>query len=220
MFPPAPLLFNLFVYYSFSICPQAQLIYFLCPSNYHLYSLDQFDTRKISSRSFFALHIFSSESTKLRALRALAPCVLSCLVPYVPSCLTCLVPYVLSCFTCLVPYVLSCPTCLVPYVLSCLTCLVPYVLSCLTCFVPYVLLCPTCLVPYMLSCLTCFLPYVPFALRASCQTCSRVSRVLGVLVPQVSCALRVLGLAGTLRALLLLVPHLLQVFQVYASHVF
>ena len=97
---------------------------------------------------------------------------------------------------------------------------VPYVLSCPTCLMPYVLLCLTCLVPYVLSCLTCLVPYVPFALGASCQTWSRVSRVLGALVPHVSCTLLVLRLARTLRALLFLVPHLLQVFQVYASHVF
>ena len=102
-----------------------------------------------------------------------------------------------------VPYVLSCLTCFVPYVPLCLTCLVPYVLSCLTCLVPYVLLCLTCLLPYMLSCLTCLVLYVPFALRASCQTCSRVSCVLRTLVPHVSSTLGVLGLPQTIHALLL-----------------
>ena len=113
-----------------------------------------------------------------------------------------------------VPYVLSCPTCLVSYVPSCFTCLVPYVPRALR------VLCLTCLVPNVLSCLTCLVSYVPFALGASCQTCSCVSRVLGALVTHVFYALLILGLARTLRALLLIVPHLLQVFQVNASHVF
>ena len=112
------------------------------------------------------------------------------------------------------------PSCLVPYVLSCPTYLVSYVPRTLRVLMLHVLLCPTCLVSYMLWCLPCLVPYVPFALRSSFQTCSRVTRVLGALVPHVSCALLVLGLARTLRALLRLVPHLLQVFQVNASHVF
>ena len=166
MFPPAPLLFSLFVYYSFSIYSQAQLIYFLCPSNYHLHSLDQFDTRKISFRSSFALDIFSSESAKLRALRALAPYVLSCLVPYVLSCLTCLVPYVLSCLTCLVPYMLSCLTCLVPYVPRASRA------SCPTCSCALRALCPRCSRASRASYLMCLLPYVP---RAKLALVSHVS---------------------------------------------
>ena len=44
---------------------------------------------------------------------------------------------------------------------------------------------PTCFVPYILSCFTNLVPYVPLALRASCQTCCRVSHVLCALVPHV-----------------------------------
>ena len=71
-----------------------------------------------------------------------------------------------------------CLTCPVLYVLSRLTCLMPYVSRVLRTLVHYVLPCPTCLVPYMLSCLTCLMLYVPCVLRASCQSCSCVSRVL------------------------------------------
>ena len=122
------------------------------------------------------------EFAKLRALRALVPCVpraLHALVPHVPyvlSCLTCLVPYVLLCLTCLVPYVLSCPTCLVPYVLSCRTCsralrtLAYYVLSCI---VPYVFLC--------LTCLTC--SCTSSALRFACSRAARDSGSTGPCAP-------------------------------------
>ena len=95
------------------------------------------------------------ESTKLRATRALVPCVsraLRALVTHAPRDLRAVVPYVLSGLTWLVPYVPSLSRvsralrdpvllCLVPYVSSCLTCLVPYVLSRLRCLVPYVLSC-------------------------------------------------------------------------------
>ena len=141
-----------------------------------------------------------NESAKLRALRAL--------VLYVPraSCPTCSRTLRASCLTCSRAPRASCLTCSCAASASCSRvssascpkCLVPYVPSCLTCLVPYVLCCLTWLVPYMLSCL----------------------RALGVLVSHVPCALLVLGLARTLRALLLLGPHLLQLFQVYASHLF
>ena len=130
------------------------------------------------------------ESAKLRALRAL--------VPYVPRALRAPVPYVPRALRALVPHV---PRALRAPVSCESRALVPYVPRALRALVPHV-------------------PYAPFALRVLCQTCSRVSRVLGALVPHVSCALLVLGLARTLRAFLLLVPHLLQVFQVNVSHVF
>ena len=82
-------------------------------------------------------------------------------------------------------------------------------------YVPYMLWCPTC--SRVLRAPVPHVPYMPCALRSSCQASSRVSRVLRALVPHLSCVLRVLGLLvpWTLRALLLLVPDLLQVFQAY-----
>ena len=139
------------------------------------------------------------------------------------------VPYVLSCLTA------SCPTCSCALRASCLTCLVSYVFSwlrasCLMCVRASRVSCPkysrasraSCLrvlVPcmhllYMLSCLTCLVSYVHFAVRVSCQTCLRCSCTSRVL------CLVVLRLARTLPAILLLVPHLLQVFQVHTSYVF
>ena len=110
-----------------------------------------------------------------------------------------------------VPYMLSFPTCLMPHAPRALRA------SCPTCSRGLRALCTTC--PRALSalCLTCLVPYMSFALPASCKTYSRVSRVIGALVPQMSFALRVLGLLvpWTLRALLLLIQHLLQVFQPY-----
>ena len=105
----------------------------------------------------------------------------------------------------------------VPYMLSCATYPRTSRASCSTCYRA-----PRDLVPYVLSFPTCFVPYVARALRASsalhasCHTCSRVSRVLRALEPHASCALRVFRLLvpRTLRLLVLLVPHLLQVFQV------
>ena len=62
---------------------------------------------------------------------------------------------------------------------------------------------------------------VPLALRApgfqvpGAFTCSRVLRVLGTLVPHVSCALcfLVLFVPCAVRSFLVIVPHLLQLFQ-------
>ena len=141
------------------------------------------------------------ESAKLRALRAL--------VPYVPRALRAPVPYVPRALRALVPHVPRALRALMPHVSRALRAPV----SCTSrALVPYV--------PRALRALVHHVPYAPFALRVLCQTCSRVSRVLGALVPHVSCALLVLGLARTLRAFLLLVPHLLQAFQVNVSHVF
>ena len=104
------------------------------------------------------------ESAKLRATRALVPCVLRALralVTHAPRDLRAVVPYVLSSLMCLVPYVPSLSHVSRALRAPVLLCLVPYVSSCLTCLVPYVLSRLTCLVPYVLSCR---------AARASCRT--------------------------------------------------
>ena len=177
---------------------------------------------------------FEEQQTVFTSRLNYIPYVLMCstfLVPYVSSCLKCFVPYVLSCLTSIVPYLLLFPTCLVPCMFSRLTCLAPYILSCLTRFVPNVLSFPTCLVPYVLSCPTC-----SRALRAFCLTClescvprakralmSHVSHVMLYLTCLVPCVFLGCLLVGILRPPVLLVPHLLQVFQpnmlLYTSHV-
>ena len=118
------------------------------------------------------------ESAKLRALRALVPCVSRALCPTCSrasraSCPTYLVPYVPLCLTCLVPCVLSCPTYLVPHVARTL----PYVLSCLTCV--------TCFCTSRVLCLAC-------SRAGSNSTCSfapRPSLALGVSSVCISCLL-------------------------------
>ena len=136
----------------------------------------------------------------------LMPYVLSCLLPYVLTCLVCFVPYMLSYLTCLMPYVFSCPMFLAIYMLSCLKCCHTSCSPCLTCLAPYV---------HFVILHALHAPYVPCILRASCQTCSRVSHVLRAVVPHVSCTLGILWLlvSWTLHTLVLLDPDLVQVFQ-------
>ena len=117
----------------------------------------------------------------------------------------------------------SCPTCSRALRATWRTCSCVLRISCLSCSRASPASYPTCLVPYMLSCLMFLVPYVPFALRAWCQTRSRVSRVLLVLVPHVFCALHIFGLRQTLRALLFIHPSLASGISSltcsYASHV-
>ena len=75
------------------------------------------------------------ESTKLRALSAV--------VPYVLSSFMCLVPYMFSCLTSLMLYMLLCLKCVFLYVLSCLTFLMLYLFCVSLAFVPLVLSCPS-----------------------------------------------------------------------------
>ena len=74
------------------------------------------------------------------------------------------------------------------------------------------------LLNYVPRTLSAFVPQASRALRASFHTFSRVSHVLRALLNHLSCAFHVLGLLipRTLRDLVRIVPHLLQVF--YACH--
>ena len=120
-----------------------------------------------------------------------------------------------------VPRMLSWCTCLVTYVLSCPTCFLATSVSCHTCSRASRVLCHTCPLSWRASWHTC-----SRALRSSCPTfsrasrapyliCSRTLRVLRTLAPHLSWALRFLLLLvpRAVCALLLLISHLLQVFQ-------
>ena len=140
------------------------------------------------------------KSAKLRALSAV--------VPYVPLALRALMPHASRALRAVVPHSPHALRALVLYVPRFLLTLVPYLpranrLFCLTCLMPSCIL--------RVSRLACLLPYMPWVWCASSQTCSRVSRVLCVVVPHVSCTFCVLGMlvARPLCALVLLVPHFL-----------
>ena len=128
--------------------------------------------------------IVLTESAKLRALRAL--------VPYVPS-----------------DSRASCPTCFRVLSASCPTCSQASCSSCPTCSCALRASCPTCSHASRASCLTYLLLYMPRAKRAFMSHVSCVLLYLTCFVP--------FAFSGCLelylRALLLLVPHLLQVFQ-------
>ena len=105
------------------------------------------------------------------------------------------------------PHVLSCPTCIRASRALCLTC--PCVLW------------PTCSCALRVSHFTgsrvlrASWPTSSFVSRALCLTCSRASLVWRTFVPQVSCGLRFLVVLvfRAILLLLLVIPHLLQVFQ-------
>ena len=117
------------------------------------------------------------EFAKLRALRALVPCVLRALhalvphVSYVPGALRALVPHVPRAIRALMPYVPRSICALVPYVLSCLTYSRALRLSCI---VPYVFLC--------LTCLTC--SCTSRAFRFACSRAARDSGSTGPCAPE------------------------------------